>query len=162
LHNFQWLGLPAGIYKVIEEVNGSTYTFIKPITVIVDDGHRDVLLPIIENRLEGCSPGYWKNHVNLWGDTGVDPQASFNDVFQVDAPFTSSITMEQAINLGGGGNEKLARHGVAALLSALYENIFFPYERDNVVAMVRDGLKNNAEPAASELASANNLTCPLR
>jgi hypothetical protein len=60
----------------------------------------------------------------------------------------------QAVNLGGGGVERLARHGVAALLSAAHPDVNYPYTVEQVIALVQAG-------DADALAAANELFCPL-
>jgi hypothetical protein len=52
-----------------------------------------------------------------WGPTGYTPGDDFDAPFGVDL-FNPDITLGEAVNLGGGGVHKLARHGTAALLSA--------------------------------------------
>jgi hypothetical protein len=82
---------------------------------------------------EGCSPGFWKNHTELWDQVGDYPVAhmpaglkfttttNFNTYFNLPAGtngFPNSLTMEGAISQGGGDCIALARHAVAALLSS--------------------------------------------
>ena len=97
---------------------------------------------------------------------GVDDQL-FRNIFGLSAAemtavgLDPSLTMDQAINLGGGGFAKLARHGVAALLSSA-SGINYPFTSDQVLTMVHDAIVNGqAEPTAQDLADANNLNCPL-
>ena len=72
------------------------------------------------------------------------------------------LTMLQAIDLGGGGFEKLARHGVAGLLSSA--SVAYTFTTTQVLTKVHDAIVNQqAEPTAQQLADANNLThvnCP--
>jgi hypothetical protein len=89
---------------------------------------------------EGCSPGFWKNHPELWDGLGdVTPgnmpagkkfttTTDFSTYFGVNpSGFDNSLTMLGAISQGGGGCKALARHGVAALLSlAAGADITFP------------------------------------
>jgi hypothetical protein len=74
---------------------------------------------------EGCTPGYWKNHLDSW--QGYEPDDSFSDVFSSDkhiVPYDK--TLLQALKTGGGGQEALGRHAVAALLNAQQLNYRFP------------------------------------
>ena len=134
---------------------------------------------------EGCSPGFWKNHLELWGSylspdqseqiaqviagqpselilTGTPlAEASPGEVFGVSV--AGATTLYEAISLGGGGTEKLARHGVAALLNAR-STVLYPYTEAEVIAMVEAGMADDdtpGEPEATVLAAANNLGCPL-
>jgi hypothetical protein len=78
------------------------------------------------------------------------------------AGLNPDLTMLQAINLGGGGFEKLARHGVAGLLSSA--SVAYSFTTVQVLQKVHDAIVNlQAEPTATQLASANDLShvnCP--
>ena len=116
---------------------------------------------------EGCSPGYWKNHLEQWGPSaGTDPDETFVFAFGVDFPGSPDETLLQAIQRNGGGYDKLARHGVAALLSARSPDVTFEFSVEQVIAMMQEdaGLEDDGtpgEPEASELAVANTRGCPL-
>jgi hypothetical protein len=80
------------------------------------------------------------------------------------SPLANNLTAEQAISLGGGVYEKLARHGIAALLNASEGSVFFPFSTDTVISMVQQGMVDDAtpgEPEATQLADVNSLVCPL-
>ncbi len=121
---------------------------------------------------EGCSPGYWRNHFDQWVLTGLDPDDNFWTVFgypTTDLDFepptkklSASLTLGIAINLGGGGYEKLARHGTAALLNAR-AGLAYPYSESIVIQMVQTGMETGSpgEPEATLLADANSIGCPL-
>jgi hypothetical protein len=102
---------------------------------------------------EGCTPGYWKNHLEAWPATGFTTGADFDATFGVDY-FDPDITLLQAVNLGGGGYNALARHGTAALLSAAHPDVDYPYTVAEVIALVQAGDKDALE-------AANELGCPL-
>ncbi|OGO02827.1 MAG: hypothetical protein A2Y72_00250 [Chloroflexi bacterium RBG_13_53_26] len=74
---------------------------------------------------QGLTPGYWKNHTEMWGSNWrvwrpvlgyvyVRPATSFHDVFGV-GPNTPLIDV---LRTGGGGEKALGRHAVAALLNS--------------------------------------------
>ena len=126
---------------------------------------------------QGCTPGYWKNHTSKW-DSAADPVAAaagfttttgFNAFFGLTAAqsgFANSVTMLQAIKTGGGGGFKLARHGIAGLLSlAAGLNYSLPSGIANAAALktaMHDAYVNNVfEPLAENLAKANEAGCPL-
>jgi hypothetical protein len=139
---------------------------------------------------EGCTPGYWKNHTFQWNQTsdatiacisaaisGLGSPYSgsgltsdmYASVFGVtsgqmtSAGYTNAgMTMLQAISSGGGGVYKLARHGVAALLSSCALTAY-PYTPTQVLTMVHDAIVNGTpEPTATNLAAANDVNnCPL-
>lgn len=85
---------------------------------------------------EGCTPGYWKNHLRAWGPTGFKPTDDFDTVFGVNA-FNPDLNLMQAVNLGGGGLKALARHAVAALLNASHPDVESPMTPSEVIAAVQ-------------------------
>jgi hypothetical protein len=136
--------------------------------VKVNDQEVNVVLgqaPVVvfaNSGTEGCTPGFWKNHIGLWDEIKDN---SFNATFGVSkkgrtSPFPDKMTLEDAINLGGGGYEKLARHGVAALLNAR-NGVGYPYADASVIYLVQSGLADDGEPEATWLSDANELGCPL-
>lgn len=108
---------------------------------------------------QGCTPGYWRNHYASWPAPYV-PTGSFNAAFLVGANFwatgffSNSYTLGDGIWQGGGGLNRLARHGTAALLSAASADVDYPYTVAEVIAMVQAGI-------IDPLAQANELGCPL-
>jgi hypothetical protein len=121
----------------------------------------------------GCTPGYWRQfggeqggdqHLQSWLDAGFNPSDDFESVFNVDATF-SPHTLGDAVWLGGGGENALARHAVAALLNA--HALSFQYSVTEVLAMVQQ-IYSTAPNSNSEwnevkdlLDRANNAGCPL-
>ena len=91
---------------------------------------------------QGCSPGFWKNHTELWDQLTDYPPAHMPAGLQFItttnyftyfglAPgangFPNSITMHGAISQGGGQCKAFSRHAVAALLSSASGlNIAYP------------------------------------
>jgi hypothetical protein len=121
------------------------------------DGFNGVLVEFYNEEVpgggEGCTPGYWKNHLDDWPPSGLSPGDDFETTFGVDL-FDPDITLLEAINLGGGGVRKLARHGTAALLNALHPNVDYPFSAAEVIAFVQAG-------DSSPLAEANELGCEV-
>jgi hypothetical protein len=89
-----------------------------------------------------------------------DPDDDFDTVFGVDF-FSPDITLEDALNLGGGGVNALARHAVAALLNAAQG--FYPLTEAQVIAAVQAAFADQStiESTKNDLASKNELGCPL-
>lgn len=115
-------------------------------------GYQDVIIEIsIPGEGEGCTPGYWKNHLDDWGPTGFSPTDDFDTVFNVDF-FDPDITLLKAAKMGGGGVKKIARHGTAALLSAAHPAVNYPYTVAEVISIVQTG-------KIDELVIANELGC---
>jgi hypothetical protein len=97
---------------------------------------------------EGCTPGYWKNHLSAWP---VSAALDFDATFGVDL-FNPDVTLGQAVRLGGGGKYRLARHGTAAYLNSFAINS--PYTTAQVIAYVQ-------ADDADALEYGNELGCPL-
>lgn len=106
-----------------------------------------------ETGEEGCTPGYWKNHLSAWAGTGFSPDDDFDTTFGVDL-FNPDITLNEAVRAKGGQENRLARHGTAALLSAAHAGVAYPYTVAEVIALVQAG-------DADALEQANELGCPL-
>jgi hypothetical protein len=152
---------------------------------------------ILTNPFQGCTPGFWKNHLTAWDSTsdktvstlitslvppyGYDPTlTNFNNqlFFQViglptgpDQGLGLTLTLVQALNLGGGDFQALARHGAAALLSSA--SVKYTYTTSQVLAGLNaafksgnsnlvipnvfpDGVLNDLEAANNQ----NDQACP--
>jgi hypothetical protein len=119
------------------------------------------------NGDEGCTPGYWRNHADRW--EGVAPSDDFDATFGVDL-FDPNITLGQAIQLGGGGVNALARHATAALLNSYGgvpnadgTTVKFAYTTAEVIQMVQEAAADATKIEAIKdlLAAANEAGCPL-
>jgi hypothetical protein len=145
------VNIPWGVEIVPGTDANSSYYWIWINGVLVQESHFECPPPPPTG--EGCTPGYWKNHLESWGPTGLSPADDFDATFGVDL-FDPDITLEEAVNAKGGGAGRLARHGTAALLSALHPDVGYPYSADEVIALVQAG-------DADTLAAANELGCPI-
>lgn len=113
--------------------------------------------------LEGCTPGYWRQeqHFDSWVPTGYAPIDNFETVFGVDATFDPTDLLT-AVWLGGGGENALARHAVAALLNAASPDVNYSFTVAEVIAGVQNAYATgDFEPFKTELDFANNAGCPL-
>jgi hypothetical protein len=83
---------------------------------------------------------------------------------------SNNTTLLDALNLGGGGFQALARHGTAALLSSV--SVAYPYSAQQVLVGVHNAFVDNnsnevssvfPEGVLNDLTAANNLdesACP--
>jgi hypothetical protein len=118
---------------------------------------------------EGCTPGYWKNHLSAW--EGYTPGQTVGSVFTGTGDYgLSTSTLQQALQFGGGSNltgaaKILLRAGVAALLNASSSGVDSPHTTAEVIATVDAALASADRDTILEVASAldddNNLGCPL-
>jgi hypothetical protein len=107
----------------------------------------------------GCTPGFWKNSTGSW--VGYAPGQDFDAVFGVNL-FNPNITLLQAASLGGGGKNAMARHAVAALLSAAHPGVEYPITGAAVIAGVQAAAASgDYETLKNSLAAWNELNCPL-
>jgi hypothetical protein len=107
---------------------------------------------------DGCTPGYWKNHTNVW--SGFSPGDLFNTVFGVN--FNPTLTLAGALNLGGGGFNALARQATAALLGEAHPDVDYGLTNSQIISLVQQAFAtNNPEPAKNLLDRLNNAGCSI-
>ncbi|HKX45700.1 MAG TPA: hypothetical protein VJP77_03290 [Planctomycetota bacterium] len=116
----------------------------------------------IYDACDGCTPGYWKSHPESWADAGYAPEQDFDTVFGVDA-FDPDVSLLAAASLEGGQLAALARHAVAALLSAGDPDVDFQLTEAEVVGLVQSALADGGDVEGTKnlLAMLNELGCPL-
>jgi hypothetical protein len=107
---------------------------------------------------DGCTPGYWKNHLDSWGPTGYSPDDDFSVVFGAGP----SVTLIDALNTGGGWKTdgKPLRHGTAALLNAAHPDVSF-VTVGGVQQMVQRYFILGRRPPIRRLVEFNERGCPL-
>lgn len=125
----------------------------------------------IASPSQGCTPGYWKNHLGAWGPTGFSPNATLESVFDVPDSFgLDSATLKQALGFPSGsgtlgGARILIRAGVASLLNSSHPDVNFTLTESQVITQVNaalaSGTRNAMISLASQLDTDNNLGCPL-
>jgi hypothetical protein len=123
-------------------------------------------------REEGCSPGYWKNHLDAWVDTDYAPNHTVSSVFTLPAEL-SSLSGETLLKaLGGGGGRGLVgaakillRAAVAAVLNASNPNVEFGSTPAAIINDVNQALASKNRQTilalATKLDTLNNRGCPL-
>jgi hypothetical protein len=106
---------------------------------------------------QACSPGFWKNNLSSWCDTGLYPEDGscgdpdsdatlFKDAFmitdfsstEVPAGFNQNLTLLEAVKQTGGDFNQTLFHGSAALLSALSPDVGFPAVPDDLKSVMQD------------------------
>jgi hypothetical protein len=109
---------------------------------------------------EGCTPGFWKNHPDVW-PAPYTPSTLVEDVFVVPDEF-AGLTLQQGLELGGGGENALLRHGIAALLNAASDDVDYPLTVDEVIAAVNAAFAGDEDVEAVKdmLEGFNELTAP--
>jgi hypothetical protein len=122
------------------------------------------------NPAQGCTPGYWKNHLGAWPPTGYTTGQKVNTVFIGAVPALGDSTLQQALDFRGGSTlagaqQILLRAGVAALLSAAHPGVAYQFTTAQVIAEVNNALASTDRATilgvAATLDAANNQGCPL-
>lgn len=118
---------------------------------------------------EGCSHGFWKNHLGVW-PAGYNPSDLLTSYFNNIPSELGSDTLEIALEYQGGpgllgGVRILLRNAVASLLNAAHEEVNYVLTVDEVKNKVNDALaSNNRETMIAlekELDIYNNLCAAL-
>ncbi len=129
--------------------------------------HYNVCYTVPPGELEGCTPGYWRNHFDRW--QGAASTDDFDTTFGVDL-FTPDITLGMAIWAQGGGANALARHATAALLNSYGgvpnsdgATVDYAFTTAEVLAMVQAAAAEGGDIEGTKdmFAAANEAGCPL-
>jgi hypothetical protein len=122
---------------------------------------------VVEACAEGCTLGYWKNHIDRWC-SAYSPTMTYGSVFANAPANIANLTLLQALNLGGGGVKNLARQSVAALLNACSDEVTYPLPYADNPQSVIDAVNaaflaggNAPGQLATALDNLNNTGCPL-
>ena len=123
--------------------------------------------------MEGCTPGYWKNHVQNWEEYKPTTQLQYVFTTLKNTKY-AKVTLRDALSYKGGSGvdgatQILLRAAAAAVLNAAHEGVGYPYRRFRapfeIVAQVNATLTSKDRQRmltlASTLDAANNLGCPL-
>ncbi len=167
----------AGAYNVTETgPSGYTASFSADCTGTLALGETKTCTVTNDDipQLEGCTPGYWKNHLDSWAATGYAPSQSLSSVFTFPAsgPVADlkTDTLLQALDYQGGsglegGARILLRAAVAALLNSADPTVDYPLTTSQVISQVNAALASGSRSTMLTLAATldgyNNLGCPL-
>jgi hypothetical protein len=102
---------------------------------------------------EGCTPGFWRNHLSWWSCTGYSPNDKVNATFGCDLVGDDDLTLGTVIDAPQTYGA-LAFHAIAALLNASCDKVDFGLSVDEVKDLACAGDKDS-------LASENEMGCPL-
>jgi len=116
---------------------------------------------------QGCTPGFWKNHLTAWVPTGYLPDQALSTVFDFGGNFSglADDSMLDALNYQGGNGKLgaariLLRAAVAAVLNAAHPDVQYSLTLGDVIADVsaqlQTGTRDSMLVLATELDNANN------
>jgi hypothetical protein len=123
-----------------------------------------------EGDFRGCTPGFWKNNHGAWGATGYSPAELFDTVFGVNsslnppgpAPEFLNPTLDDAVRIGGGGQNAMARHAVAALLNAAHPDVDYPLTATEIILAVQNAyLTGDFRTPHNLFEGYNEIGCPV-
>jgi len=106
-----------------------------------------------EEDFEGCTPGFWRNHLTHWAATPYSPGDLVNDTFGCDLVSDDSLTLGEVIDAPQTYGA-LAFHAIAALLNSTHPDVEFGLDEGDVLTAACSGDK-------SSLSEANEEGCPL-
>ncbi|HEX5130975.1 MAG TPA: SdrD B-like domain-containing protein [Candidatus Krumholzibacteria bacterium] len=101
---------------------------------------------------EGCTPGFWRNHLSHWAATPYSPDMLVNDVFGCTL-VPAGVTLGQAIDAPQTYGV-LPFHAIAALLNATHPDVDYAYDVSEIIDAACSGDKD-------KLADANEAGCTL-
>ncbi|HWQ30855.1 MAG TPA: hypothetical protein VN549_07680 [Negativicutes bacterium] len=117
----------------------------------------------VEAIYGGKTPGYWKNHPEMWVDFTTGK--TLENVFDVpDKLKLDNKTLMEALSFSGGKGDvgaaqNLFRAAAAAILNASHPNLNYEFELDYIVTSVNEALTQGRAAMlelAAELDRANN------
>jgi hypothetical protein len=140
----------AGVYYFRAVYSGDDYYLNAQ-----SDNKAEMLIVQKAAGFSGLTPGFWKNHLNLW--QGYSPTDTWKSVFGCSLQIGSNTnpTLMDAISSGGGGTIALARQAVAAILNAEHQYINYPLTKSQIVNLVQSAI--NSGNAASITSAKNQL-----
>ena len=120
---------------------------------------------------QGCTPGYWKNHVESWAPTGYSPSQRLDTVFSpAGLDSLGSASLLDALSFKGGSTVTAAkqimlRAAVASVLSAAHPGIHFGPSAAVVIGAanfgLRSGIREGILDMGAQFDALNNAGCPL-
>ncbi|HEX6791559.1 MAG TPA: SdrD B-like domain-containing protein [Candidatus Krumholzibacteria bacterium] len=114
---------------------------------------RDAGLCEKKGETEGCSPGYWRNHLEAWAATPYSPDDKVNATFGCDLVDDDNLTLGECIDAPETYGT-LVFHAIAALLNATHPDVDFDLDAGDVIDAACTGDKDT-------LAAENEKVCPL-
>jgi SdrD B-like domain len=102
---------------------------------------------------EGCTPGFWRNHLSQWAATGISPNDKVNATFGCKLVADDNLTLGVVIDAPQTYGT-LAFHAIAALLNASHPDVDFGLSASEVIDLACAGDKDT-------LADENEKGCPL-
>ena len=126
---------------------------------------KSVEIGICKEQNGGCTPGFWKQpqHFDSWVNFSPIPlESHYDGTFVITSSFGGTFTLHDALSQGGGGENALGRHAVAALLNTQNDDVSYSFTQTQVIEIVQDAYDtNDFETAKNILAGENEQICPL-
>ena len=129
---------------------------------------------------QGCTPGFWKNNWDkkegvAWEPTGLSGDDNvLGDIFmgftadpdkKAGGNTGDDVTLHEALQAKGGGENALMRHATAAYLNSVHPFVFYAFTPEQVVELVNNALASGdpgqINAAKNQLAAANEEGCSI-
>jgi hypothetical protein len=121
---------------------------------------------------QGCSHGYWKNHVSSWAATGYSTSQTVSSVFSQASlyPSIASVSLYDSLSFEGGPTvtdaaRNMLKQATGALLNSAHPGVDFPWQTAQLISDVNAALASQNSDTllslATQLDHDNTLGCPL-
>jgi hypothetical protein len=120
---------------------------------------------------QGCTPGYWKNHIDEWSAPGYSPDRRLKTIFGSELlGDVGQDTMLEALKYKGGptlvdAQRILLRHAVAGILNRHHPDVSYalsiPFIVDGTTAALDTNDREVILAHKDAIESQNELGCPL-
>ena len=163
------------LYEIIINDPDGESTFDLPTataTIDLDVGEQITVTFYNRGAMQGCTPGFWKNHLDCW--EGYSPNQRIVDVFGITNPTWKGIFGNDNLLVGlsyGGGpgtynaGKMLIHHAIAALLNAADSDINYPMSESGIITAVYNALMSfnryQIISLKNQLDEYNNAGCPI-
>jgi hypothetical protein len=171
-----WVVVPAGASVTVTETNipSGVTTSISCNTSPATTGTTSATFTVAAGQsitctatntfaVQACSPGFWRNHTSAWP---ISTATLFTAYFNLPAGKPTGWTLLNALQQPGTTLNNAAFVGTGALLSALSQQVAYPYTQAQIVAAVNAALAgnpNSVSPTIFDLAATfgPGHVCPL-
>jgi hypothetical protein len=120
---------------------------------------------------QGCTPGYWKNHLDEWAAPGYSPDRKLKTIFGSELlGDVGQDTMLDALSYKGGptlvdAQKILLRHAVAGILNRHHPELSYalsiPFIVDGTTAALDTNDRDAILAHKDAIEAQNELGCPL-
>jgi hypothetical protein len=151
----------AGVGLAGVTTSSTTTTTTPPTTTTTTTPPTTTTTTTVPRGEEGCTPGFWKNHLGAWPMT-YDPDQLVGSVFGAAPDEVAELTLLEGLQTGGGGVFALTRQAIAALLAAASpEEVDYPLTEAEIIGLVNAAFTSGDVESLKDMLDAfNNAGAP--